>query len=527
MGTKYFCAHCDEEFTPEQPEAKPRCPRCMRRSGVEPVSEAPVPSASGRRASIIALVALAIVALGYAAYRYQSVALEETPPSRPLDAAELAAYLERDQIDAGVHGAMFSLPASVEGWPVDPNALTTELHKESSRWSLERALPRPVFSADETLAALQASEERVELYPLELAVAMTALLRAQGVDAMVAEVWAFGEGEAPPDPSGMLGYFVCAVLTPATNEPAAFYDPWGGRGEVSPSALRVLRDTEVVGAALGIEAVRVFARSGDGGEALPMVETALRLDPLSPSLRVVHATVLVESGGVPQALQELGAAVELRRDAPRELNMAQLKLAEAGILAANGEGGAAEVALAEANRIVTGLIERSPRYGRAHLTLATIHLGLSDLDRARIELETAERLSPGSPMLWAAWAQYHLAVEEFDAAATTMNRAIALDPENWQLRLQAAGVLRAAGDAEAARKNGDEALRLVTPERRNELRSYIDQMMGPARLELPDPAPSGAGGAEGAGNKPALMLGDPSKLRLRGADEKLQLDLDE
>jgi tetratricopeptide (TPR) repeat protein len=527
MSTKYFCAHCDEEFTPERPEAKPRCPRCMRRSGVEPVRRAPAASTSGRRAGIIALVALAIIALGYAAYRYQTVELEETPPLRPLEAAELAAYLERDQIRTGVHATLFSLPASVEGWPGDPAALAEALHGESSRWSLERPLPRAVFSADQTLAALRASDERVEVYPLELAVAMTALLRAQGTDAMVAEVWALGEAEAPLDPSGMMGYFVTAVLAPGTADPLAFYDPWGGRGEVTPSAVRLLRDTEAIGAALGTDAVRVFARSGDRREALARVETALRLDARSPSLRIVHGTILLDSGGVPQALEELEAAVELRGDAPRHLNMAQLKLAEAGMLAANGAGEAAETALADANRIVTGLIQESPRYGRAHLTLATIHLGLADLDRARVELQAAERLSPDSPMLWAAWAQYHLAVEDLDAAVAKMNRAIALHPESWQLRLQAAGVFRAAGHAQAARENADEALRLVVPERRNELRSYLDQMMGPAQLELPDPVASGAGATEGSGTDPALMLGDPANLRLRNPDEELHLDLDE
>jgi tetratricopeptide (TPR) repeat protein len=527
MSTKYFCAHCDEEFTPEQPEAKPRCPRCMRRSGVEPVRRAAATHASGRRAGVVALVALAIAALGYAAYRYQTVTLEETPPLRPLEASELAAYLERDQIRTGTHATLFSLPAGAEGWPVEPAALAEALHRESSRWSLERPLPRAVFSADQTLAALQASEERVELYPLELAVLMTALLRAQGTDAMVAEVWALGEAEAPLDPSGMMGYFVTALMAPGTGDPSAFYDPWGGRGEVSPSAVRVLRDTEGIGAALGTDAVGVFTRSGDGRDALAKVETALRLDARSPSLRVVHGTILLDSGGVPQALEELEAAVELRGDAPRRLRMAQLKLGEAGMLAANGEGEAAEAALADANRIVTGLIQKSPRYGRAHLTLATIHLGLADLDRARVELQAAEELSPDSPMLWAAWAQYHLAVEELDAAVTKMNRAIALHPESWQLRLQAAGVFRAAGNAEAARENADEALRLVAPERRNELRSYLDQMMGPAQRDLPDPVASGSGGAEGGGTDPALMLGDPANLRLRNPDETLRLDLDE
>lgn len=528
MSTKYFCASCDQEFTTEHPESKPRCPRCMRKGGVEPIHESPPPLASGRRAAIVAIVALALVGVGYAAYRFQTVALEENPPLRPLDAAELTAYLERDQIRAGAYESMFALPAGVEGWEDDPAALATQLGSMSARWSLEHALPREVFSADETLAALQAGEERVRVYPLELATAMTALLRSGGVHAMVAEVWAFGAEQAPPDPSGMLGYFVTAVIQPGSTEPS-YYDPWGGRTEPSPAGVRLLRDTEAIGAALGIEATRVFARSGDGAKALPMVETALRLDPVSPALRVVYATVLVESGGLPQALQELEAAIQLRPDGPRELHMAQLTLAQSGMLAANGERAGADVALADANRVVTGLIERSPRYGRAHVTLATIHMGFDDLERARIELEAAEKLSPDSPMLWAVWAQYHLAVGDLDAAATNMNRALALDPENWQLRVQAAGLFHAAGDSQAARRNADEALRLVASDRRTKVEGYLDQMMGPDEPDLPDPAPLPAAPTEteGRGSDPALMLGDPSNLRLRTPDQKLQLDLEE
>lgn len=497
----------------------------MRKGGVERVDEALPTSTTGRRAAIIAVVVLALVGLGYTAYRFQAISLEETPPLRPLGARELAAYLERDEIRPGSYATMFALPRDVQGWPNEPEALAKRLHGESSRWSLERALAREVLSADATLALMEAREERIELYPLELATAMAALLRARGVDAMVAEVWRFGAEQAPPDPSGMLGYFVTAVVEPGSGEPLAYYDPWGGRGEVSPIGARVLRDTEAIGAALGIEATRQFARSGDGPKALSMVETALALDAVSPSLRVTHATVLVDSGGVPQALQELEAAIQLRDDAPRQLNMAQLSLAQAGMLAANGQPAAAEAALTKASQVVAAVIEEAPPYGRAHLTLATIHLGLADLERARIELETAAELSPDSPMLWAVWAQYHLAIDDPDAAAVAMNRALSLDPENWQLRVQASGVFRGVGDVRAAELNAEEALRLVAPERRSKLRSFLEQMSGSAQLDLPEPAPAPDG--EGGTSDPALMLGDPSNLRLRSPDQKLQLDLDE
>ena len=225
---------------------------------------------------------------------------------------------------------------------------------------------------------------------------------------------------------------------------------------------------------------------------------------------------MVESGGLPQALQELEAAIQLRPDGPRQLNLVQLNLAQAGMLQANGEQAAAEAQFAKANRSVVEVVDQWPRYGRAHLILATVHLGLSDPERAVVELEAAESLSPESPMLWAVWAQYHLANEDPVSAMAKMNRAIQLDPENWQLRVQAAGIFFGAGDEGTARQHADEAVRLVAPDRRSKLRSYLDGMLGPeAQAEKPV-----------AESEPALMLGDPSKLQLRKPDQKLKLDVD-
>jgi tetratricopeptide (TPR) repeat protein len=526
MSTKYFCAHCDEEFVPEEPSAKPRCPLCMRRGGVEPV-QTPPPEPPNRRWILIALAALVAAAAGYGVYRSQAVVLEESVPLRPLDQRELEAYLERDGTKVGQYVSMFALSHGAREWPIDPAELATTLNAKSSSWSLERALPREAFTVDETLGALASKEGRVKLYPLELATAMAAILREGGARAMVAEAWEFAAEQTPADPSGMLGYYVVALYEGDAQEPSGFYDPWGGREDVTPAGVRVLRDTEAIAGALGIQATRVFARSGDGAKALPMVEAGLALDPTSPSLRVAHATVLVESGGLPQAVSELEAAIQLRADGPRLLNMAQLTLAQAGMLEANGQAAAAEAGFNQANEDIVQIVEKWPRYGRAHLIFATVHLALGDLERARVELEIAEGLSPESPMLWAVWAQLDLGREDGVSATAKINRALALDPENWQLRVQAAGIFYGAGDEAAARAQADEALRLVAPARRDELRTYLDGMLGSRDLALPEldttPTPTPSGDA----SEPALMLGDPSKLKLRDPGEALQLDFDE
>ena len=529
MSTKYFCAHCDKEFVPEEAENKPRCPQCMRRGGVEPVKEVAPASAAGR--PWLPIVALLIVAagIGYGVYRSTTVTLEETPPLRPLEARELAAYLERDQIRVGVHESMMMLPDDVKGWPEGAAEITARLHGESSSWSLERPLSREILTADQTLAMLAAHEERVELYPLELATAMTALLRQRGANAMVAEVWEFEGARAPADPSGMLGYFVTAVYAQsAADQPSAYFDPWGGRGEVKVSSVRVLRDTEVLAAALGTEAMRIVVGSGDGAKPLPLIETALLLDPVSPSLRMVNGTILLESGGIAQAAKEFEAALQLRPDGPRQLKLMQLHLAQAGMLEMNGQQAAAEAQFSEGSRVVGEVIDKWPRYGRAHVMLATIHLGLDEPERARLDLEAAESLTPDASMLWAVWAQYDLAQSDPIAAAGKMKRAVELDPDNWQLRLQAARVFQGAGDDEAAIENVGAALRLVPPDKRPDVRRLVEQMMGSGALRgAPDPAPEESADPNPDLPDPALMLGDPSNLRLREPGQDLKLDLDE
>jgi Tfp pilus assembly protein PilF len=497
----------------------------MRRGGVEPVRHV-TPIGGVKRGWLIAVALVLVVAgIGLGVYRSTRTTLEDRPPLRPLEPRELTAYLERDQVRVGEYQSMFVLPDQVEGWSGSANEIAKRMHGRVSPWSLEHPLPREVLTAEQTLAKMVSDEERAKLYPLELATALAAVLRQCGERAMVAEVWEIGGADAPSDPSGMLGYFVTAVYDESNGEePSAYLDPWGGRGEISPSSVRVLRDTEVLAAALGIGATRTFARSGDGAVALPMVETALLLDPVSASLRVVNATILTESGGLAQAVQEIESAIQLRADGPRQLGLAQLHLAQAGMLEMTGAQEAAAAQFAEANRIVADVIEKWPRYGRAHVMLAVIHLGLKEPERARIELEAAEALSPDAPMLWAIWAQYQLTAGDPVAASTRMKRAVDLDPENWQLRLQAAHLFREAGDDTAAQQSVGTALELVGPKKESEVRKFVEQTMGPEMLGAGSASPGRPTLPEPP--DPALMLGDPSKLRLRDPDETLKLDLE-
>ena len=539
MPEKYFCGHCDQEFVPETAEDKPRCPTFMRRGAVQ-VVQAPTEKSGTERKKLLGLALILVAAgIGYGAYLSTAITLEETPPVRPLEVRELSAYLERDQITVGKLEGMFVLPTTGD-WPIEAEALASSIRAKSASWALDQPLSREVFTADETLAALNGGGKQPRLYPLEAAAAMTALLREQGVRAMVAETWELGE-RAPPDPSGLFGYFLVAVYDGDAQEPAAFFDPWGGRRQVTPAAVRVLRDTEAIAAGLGTDAMSISAKSGDGAKALPMVETALLLDPVSPSLRSVHGTVLLETGGVAIGAKELEAALQLRPDGPRQLDLVQLSLAKAAMLQMAGEAAAADAELNSASRSIGAVVTTWPGYARAHLVLAMFHFGIDDPERARAELEIAQELAPTSASLWALWGQYYLSQEDYVSAAARVKRAVELNPDNWQLRLQAARTLLEAGDEESARANVKAALDLVPAAKRDELKQYLSRALGPGvlgdaapsampsgGLVLPEPSVGGSPAAAAPAERdPALMLGDPSDLRLRDPDQDLQLELND
>ena len=139
-----------------------------------------------------------------------------------------------------------------------------------------------------------------------------------------------------------------------------------------------------------------------------------------------------------------------------------------------------------------------------------------------MEIEAAEALGPDAPLLWSIRAQYHLSVNDTNAAAAKMKRAVSLYPDNRQIRLQAARVLQGVDDDDGAKEQLSAAMQMVPPQKRADIQRFVERMMGPEALgNAPSPAP------EDAPSDPALMLGDPTKLRLRDPGESLELDLDE
>ncbi|MFW6050488.1 MAG: tetratricopeptide repeat protein [Myxococcota bacterium] len=585
---RYLCVHCDHRFEHEG-EDSPRCPKCMRRHGLERLD---AERGTGRRPPRWALVAgavgmVAVVAAAYAWWAHATPgAVSGEVPLAPLDASDLRDWLAHEKVEAGDMAGLLLADEAVEEMAEkatagadDPvgkaEALVAHLaargkKKAFVRWATSHPREGPIRTAPEVAAAVAEDGERHRLYPLELAALAVAGLRAMDVPAMVVEAWRFEGDRSPPDPSGHFGYYLVGVWPkgePDANEAPALFDPYGARGdEPAEDGHRVLTDLEALGTAMTHQAVHALVHEGDTARALRLVEDALSLDPRSPDAHTVRGAVLLQTGGPQEGAREFESAAELRMDGPRRKNLAVLRIAQGEV-----DGAAAQIAEA---------LQQYPEYADAHAMLAAVHLDEGETDRARSALETAEQLDPHLPNLPQLWAQYHLARGEADRAIQRAGEAVERRPHDWQTRLHAAQVYRAASDYDAMRREARKVLEMVPSSREPSMRRMIEQVLGPTALEEPDdealaegdpgvggvlPDPQGlklgsdsrlleggggggaAGGGEpgggepsladeegnldlgskGGGSGPLLLGGDPSKLKLRDPGLELELDMDD
>ena len=87
---QYHCVQCDQVFSLESSDDKPRCPKCLRQHGLRPVAAKPAPSpALGSRVVIALVVLVAAAGGGYAWYRGSSAHPAGEVPLRPISAEEL------------------------------------------------------------------------------------------------------------------------------------------------------------------------------------------------------------------------------------------------------------------------------------------------------------------------------------------------------------------------------------------------------------------------------------------------------
>ncbi|MCB9633932.1 MAG: tetratricopeptide repeat protein [Sandaracinus sp.] len=514
---RWLCVHCGHRFAAD--EAPDRCPSCMRKGGLEALAAG---AKSGRPAWVMPVAVVVLVGLvggGYALWAKSTPdPVSGEVPMHPLELSELRGYLAVDNAD-GEHARLFEVDDAVEALAehatggsakAKAEALVEHVRARATAgafepWALDSPRDTAIERAPEVAAHL-AETERAHLYPLEVAVVTVAALREAGVDAMVAEVWGYPGDRRPPDPSGRLGYFGVAVWDgDLEGDPTTILDPYLGRAtEPEEGRFRVLDDVKVVAAFLGAQALHALVHENDSTAALSKVQRAIRLDGRSPALRSVQAAVLIANGGLQQGVEELQAATQLRSDGPRRNNVA-------GVFMAMSD-------FEQANREVAAALEEFPDFAGAHATLGAIHLAQGETDLAQTELEAAERLEPQTLILPMLWAEYHLRSGDSDRAASYAREAVERRPQDWQTRLGAARVFRAAGRYDDMRRQAHAVMDLVPEAQREPMRQQIEALLGPTALEPLDDEEEVAGdddfGDDDFGDDDDLGLGDPGGFQL-------------
>jgi Flp pilus assembly protein TadD len=392
------------------------------------------------------------------------------------------------------------------------------------------------------LKTLHKDGGRAELYPLEVAALAVSALRSLDVPAMVAELTLVPGERAPLEGSGYLGYFVVAVPG-AAGAPPVLFDPYGGRTLGSEKA-NVLSDAAVVGAALSLRAIHEMAYLADPRTALGSSSHALKLAASLPSVRTARGVIVLSGKMIEQGLQEFTAASQLRADAPRLHNLASVKLMTGDVAGAESD--------------LTRALDKSPEFASAQSTLGAISLMRGDADAARVAFEKAERLSPDLSLVQWGLAEYALRSGDRATALTKAEQALQRRP-SFDAKVRYGVLLRQAGRFEEMRVVAHELVKLAPAYRTDEVRELLISVLGPTALDPVEPDVSAddladLGGPSldlklGAGSKllgspepsaepaladpaaapndPALMLGDPKKLKLGGSEQRLRLNLGE
>ncbi len=581
---RYLCLNCEERFENDgEGKGKLRCPKCLRVTGLEKVGDpkkTKPPQSPWLVPGIVAGV-LAVAITGWAVWRARGpVTVGSEVADAPLEQEVLEAHLHHHHVDARPLTRFLAADDGLEALGTAAHGSGSQALAQSvyeairaraaagamSAWSMGVPRETPIEDASAAWGWLAEDGTHRRLYPLEVAAIMASALRTRGVNAMIAEAFAFPGDESPPDTSGHFGYFVVAVFDGEAGEgDPHYYDPFGGHDEAPDDHdVVLLNDLQVIGAGLSLRAIHMLVRESDAERALSISEDAIGLYARSPTTRSVRGAILLAAGNAPEALQEFRAAADIREDAPRRNLLASMYLAQ-------GE-------MDDANREVSAALEEAPDFAAAHGTLAAIHLSSAEPDEALHELETAQRLDPDLHLLPALWANYYASTGELDRAVEYARQAVDASAGDPQTRLMAARIYRMAGRYDDMRREARAVLDATPSGRQDQMSQLIRQLLGPSALDAPMDeeelddealddegeggdltldgtgfqlgAPSALGGGghdltlhddegaaegddapEGADEGPGLMLGDRSHFHLggggttTGGGDGLHLDL--
>lgn len=488
--TRYLCTSCEISF--EHDSGKLRCPQCLRQHGlVEEGTQAPRKKPVPKR-RILVLGLLGLSALGLAAgggllYYRSHTDLPGPGQLAILDAVMLKKTLlkrgvppERvvDPFTAGE--AVKALANSVE--QRDPKKRAQLLAQKVA--SVIRGLKADFSSQGkgqvrlpgQLLAAAKAGKA-VRVFSFELAALMLSVLRAAGLDAVLAQVHRVEAPMPTADPAGALGRYVVLVYRSKElgRQALLALDPlralelpsWAGKGndpEMSfpaSSSMELLDDASAAARFLSLRALRLPRDASQ--EAYILSRLAIKASAPSATLHLARALVLATSGGRKDALAEAHKALSLRKDPPRYTTLAMLNLAQR-----KPEG-----ALLNLNEA----IKLDASFWPAHQLLAMI---VAKPEAAQKHLEAALAVAPREPSVLLTKAARLISRRELDEAITVLRQVVAMRPDR-EARLMLFQALMATDRKEEAGKVKAQLLASATGSERDALLKLLLAMAPPPK----------------------------------------------
>lgn len=208
------------------------------------------------------------------------------------------------------------------------------------------------------------------------------------------------------------------------------------------------------------KAIAIFENAQNAHEkndlpgAVKLYDEALKLFPEFPEAEYQRAAALLSLGKTSEAEKGLRRAAELRPDW-------SLALASLGSLLVRSDK------LAEAEKFLTEAIKLDRKNFPAAIALAELRLrtesspaSLKDLLFTLRNLTDGKSNAPASAWAWRGAIERRL--EDFPAAKTSLNQALAVDANNVTALVERAQLFAAAGDLESAKIDAENAVKLST-----------------------------------------------------------------
>lgn len=181
----------------------------------------------------------------------------------------------------------------------------------------------------------------------------------------------------------------------------------------------------------------VLSLAGDDTGAAQALEKAAAISPTHPAVFKNRARLLLKQGAADAALKTIKAALV---QAPDDL---ESQLVKASALTACGKAGAAKV-------LVGRILEKCPAYAEALLIHAHLKLQFGDERGALADAEQAAGIKPHLPQAWQLCAEVYKRLGRNAEAIRSLERQLALEPENVEALSSLGDLLRMEKSFEVA-----------------------------------------------------------------------------